>query len=488
MNRGKANVNTPDAAYQRQAPRWRPIDALRGGTPAMRAAAEEFAPRFSMESNAVYDERLKQAVLYPAYETTVDVLSRKPTAKPVSVEGATGVLDEIERDVDLDGRDLTAFASDLIADVLDFGRAQFLVEMPATVQLEQDLGRSLTEADARRFNLRPYFAQVSPRDTIGRLGGSVGGVESLRRLRIRESIEREAGDWETASTRRVRVITPEDIVVYVETAPNSDEWQPEAPLPNQLGRIALVTIYGRRKGLLESWPVLEGLAHLNIAHWQSYSDQRNILHVARAPFLFGAGFTEDEFKRVAVGPNLGVRASNPSTALRYVEPEGTAIAAGEKDLERLKEEMASIGLDMLIRRPGAQTATEVAVDTAEEVSKLHAITRRVEAGLEQGYALAAGWLVAGNGPGAIDRAVRDSAVDVTIDNSFGYSLRDEGDLKIVLEARKMGDLSRLDFLEELKRRSILDHNADPAQLAAAANDDDPFRGVSPDLGGFGDDE
>ena len=36
------------------------------------------------------------------------------------------------------------------------------------------------------------------------------------------------------------------------------------------------------------------LAWLNLAHWQSASDQRHILHVARVPFLFGRGLSEGE--------------------------------------------------------------------------------------------------------------------------------------------------------------------------------------------------
>src|SRR3546814_11327266 len=59
--------------------------------------------------------------------------------------------------------------------------------------------------------------------------------------------------------------------------------------PPGFGTLPLVTVYAERTGYLTARPPLLDLAWLNLAHWQSSSDQRHILHVARVPILFEIG-------------------------------------------------------------------------------------------------------------------------------------------------------------------------------------------------------
>src|SRR5690606_24069096 len=63
-----------------------------------------------------------------------------------------------------------------------------------------------------------------------------------------------------------------------------------------INRIPLRTYYTRREGFMIGYPFLEGMAWKNLEHWQSASDQRHILHVARVPILFGSGLTEEDLK------------------------------------------------------------------------------------------------------------------------------------------------------------------------------------------------
>ena len=56
------------------------------------------------------------------------------------------------------------------------------------------------------------------------------------------------------------------------------------------------------RGFMTAHPPLMDLAWLNLAHWQSASDQRHILHVARVPILFGRNLTLPE-DGLALGPN-----------------------------------------------------------------------------------------------------------------------------------------------------------------------------------------
>ena len=69
-------------------------------------------------------------------------------------------------------------------------------------------------------------------------------------------------------------------------------------------------------------PLLD-LAWLNIAHWQSSSDQRHVLTVARFPMLAGSGVPENT--NVVVGPDRMLTTPNADGKFYYVEHTGAAI-------------------------------------------------------------------------------------------------------------------------------------------------------------------
>jgi hypothetical protein len=58
--------------------------------------------------------------------------------------------------------------------------------------------------------------------------------------------------------------------------------------------ITLVTLYTKRTGFMCGSPPLLNMALLNIKHWQSQSEQDNILHVARVPILTVFGLEEGQ--------------------------------------------------------------------------------------------------------------------------------------------------------------------------------------------------
>jgi len=61
-------IETPIAEVDAMAKEWPIIDALLGGTPAMRAAGELFLPRRTLEDPKDYEARLSTSTLFPAFE------------------------------------------------------------------------------------------------------------------------------------------------------------------------------------------------------------------------------------------------------------------------------------------------------------------------------------------------------------------------------------------------------------------------------------
>lgn len=460
----ETNVNTSIAAYNEMATRWRPIEALTQGAAYLRAAGREFLTQAPRELDKDYNRRLASSRLFNAYNRTVRRLVGKPFRRPVTLtEESDARFVEMAANIDGAGRTLTAFSRDLLDDLVRWGLAHILVEMPDTRALEDTLGRTLTRADEIERGLRPYFCQIAPAALIGWRTETVGGQIHLTEARLREEEQVPDGLWGEKTERRVRVLYPDRQAVYVQADDNA--W-PEAPTyehDHTLGRIALVTIYGRRTGYLTARPTLEDLAEYNLRHYESQSAQDNILRVFRCPVYLAQGFTQEELGEFVAGPNNLLRTTKApnESGFSTVEHEGAAIEAGERDLDHIERIMEALGDEMLVRRhSGEQTATETGVKAFESISDLQAIVRRLEQGLESAFGLAGAWM-----------GTPDAPVGVDIFADFGSTLRGADDLEYVDRLHKRGKLSTRAALEALKRRDVLPEDSDIDTLMAEAQEE-----------------
>ena len=105
--------------------------------------------------------------------------------------------------------------------------------------------------------------------------------------------------------------------------------------------------------------------------------------------------------------------------------------------------MAHYGAEFLTKRPGRETATARALDSAEATSPLQDMTTRFVDALNQALFVTAQWLKEESG----------GTVEMTTD--FGPENPDQSDMNILKFTRRLGDISRKAYLEEQKRRGIL---------------------------------
>ena len=71
-------VNEPNDEIRELRKQWRVLEALDGGTPAMRLATTSLLPQWPAETSEAYQARLSTATLFPAWRRTVNVMSGKP--------------------------------------------------------------------------------------------------------------------------------------------------------------------------------------------------------------------------------------------------------------------------------------------------------------------------------------------------------------------------------------------------------------------------
>ena len=164
-------VNAQSPAVQCMAKQWVVLDALMGGTPAMRDAGASLLPKWPAEEGCAYNARLATATLFPAYRRTVGVMAGKPFAKALTLSDVDGRIESWCENVDLQGNSLHIFAADMFEESF-YGLAGILVEFPRVGPAPQGVR---TVAAAEAAGLRPYMVRVRHDQVLGWRTGQVGG-------------------------------------------------------------------------------------------------------------------------------------------------------------------------------------------------------------------------------------------------------------------------------------------------------------------------
>lgn len=433
----------PAAVYTQMVHRWKLPRTLYDGTVAMRRAGQTYLPAEPGEKDADYSARLARSTLYNIFRQTVETMTGKIFSQPVTFAEKTNPrVKDLESDVDRRGTALHPFLKMVMADAMIHGKSHILVDMPPI-----DGPRTL--ADERAQGIRPYWVHVPATDVIGWKTAVINGVETLTQVRILQYVCEDDPENEFAA------IESQKVLVY-----ERDRWRlykiagDKAVLEkagiNTLGRVPLVTVNLQRANDLVSDPPIEDLAQLNLQHWQSASDQRNILHWVRVPVLFGSGFPEgsdtDGNERLFGPMNMIIAPENAK--LSWVEHSGKAIESGRNDLIDLEERMRVAGLDLL-RPRGTRTATEKSIDTESVNSPLQTWAYALKDSIELAIELTCEWMKTPYGEsGAV------------VNTSFDLTLHSDQTLQTLEQMRARGDISHETYLNEIKRNRVVAEDFD----------------------------
>lgn len=428
----KPNVATPSAAVLAMRASWELARSLLGGTDAMREAGETYLPKWPAEEAESYDARLKMAVLFPAYQRTVFTLTGKPFSKPLTLgDDVPATLKTYSENVDLEGRNLHTFAADTMEAALGLGLGLILVDYP---QRPEDVR---TLADEQKLGLRPYMVHINPMQLLGWKKRKVKGEWALAQLRFMECVEEDNGSYATKEINQVRVLEPGRWEIHRQNDKN--EWVLYAEGVTTLNYIPLAVAYGQRTGFMTSKPPLLEMAHLNVAHWQSASDQQTVLHVARVPILAAIG-VDDEFGLV-VGAKSAVKVP-VNGDLKFVEHTGAAIDAGSKDLKDLEERMRQAGAELLVI-DNKLTATQVSSENAVSMCALQRIGESVEDAIDQALQMMADWI--GEAKGG----------SVTLFKDYAAASLSDTTTQMIKDWVATGLLSKEAAFRELQRRGAI---------------------------------
>lgn len=410
------------------------ITALLGGTDAMRQAGQTYLPKHPRESQEDYNARKNTAVLFPALSETLSQMVGRVFFKPIDTHKVAGSLNGFLSNIDLQNNDINIFSSKWFDDALAYGSSYVIVDFPTT---------NGTLADNK--NARPYFVHVKNTDVLGFKHEFHHGVPVCTQFRYRQTLTVGDGEFGEKTIEQITVWDLGRVRHYQKD--DKGKWQVinETVVHGANGKplnfVPVVDLVLEPQAFfVGKIPLLE-LAHLNVKHWQMWSDYHNIVHFASVPLLAYSGESGFGESETIASNNLLDLGSGGK--LSYVEHSGAAIGAAVTALEQLKDEMAIAGAKLLTRTKLALTDSQARDEQGKEISKLRMYANRLEDALGRALDLMAQW------QGETDGGTVEISGNIDADFDPSASFAD------VLKMHTADVISRETVFEEAQSRNII---------------------------------
>jgi len=390
----------------------------------------------------------------------VDAASAKPFKTLIKIQNGDPDLEMWVKDIDLTGDHLHLFAHKFFNNSLIDGQCHFLVDHPSTVVLPN-------LAAQKAAGLRPFFKMIRSDQLIAAYSQYVGGDTQVVHCRIQTQRIERTPDYKEITWNQILVVEVEpgttNGVVQLweqEAGKGGNDWALMSEEQVQLLEVPLVTGYsGDKEGDFVSRSIFQDLAYKQIEHWQSSSAQRDILSAARFPMLAASGvqLEEDDEEGVQIGPWKVLYSPEAAGRWYYVEPKGSAIESGLKDLEMLEFHM-----DVMALNPVTATHRQYVPQNERDIqeTRVHSVIH--DAALSTKDALERGIRFMGNWTN------RDySQVQVGLNVDFGNTKDKLAELALLLNAWKERGITRETFLKEARVRDLFGDDFDiAAELTA----------------------
>ena len=460
-------INTEGLLYQRYLPKWLKVSpaALMGGTDEMRLCRERYLPKEELESDDNYNLRLQHSFLYNGFRDTIEKCAAKPFSREVALKNPTSRIEPMVKNADQRGQSLTQVLRQYFIYGICYGVGHMIVDLPNMAKVIPP-GQEATLADEVN-KLFPFVTVISPLQLIWWSWKDTGDGPVLTKIRIRDYVIRESKVDPTLQVEYERITEYTDTTWAIyEAIRGSADFTVVEEGTHSFKQVPIFSWFANEEvAPLVALPPLMDLADLNIAHWQSSSQQRNYLRFIRIGFLLITGATEDDIKRtnggeIKLGPQNVLCLENTASSAKYLEHQGTAFDAGKSDLEKLESQMTILGLQPLIEM-ASNTATGSAIPESKYQSRLQMWTKMCSR--KATAALAAGSAVAGEDP--------PEDFEVAIYSDFGISVDNIQKVDKIFTAYQNKLITAETALRELQRYGILAESIEPEEEVLEAKDE-----------------
>jgi hypothetical protein len=447
---------------------WCLVGDLDGGSDRMKWRGGVWLPREHKEEPAQYTARLRRSHLFPGFSSALDSAVADPFSKPVAIENLPEALAALVTNADGDGNDLTQFAKSLMRSAVKYGRSHVFIDYTAMAPG----GETITVADEAAKRPRAFFKLVEAPNLIGwKTQAGPNGEPIFTEVRMHEIRTVPDGRWGEKKAEYIRVVRRDSFELWQNTAfnppryaltlePGDDARYYELTEgrqaswamvesgafgpPGGFDSVPLVTVYTGYRRFMDAEPPLLALAETNLTHWQSSSDQRNIVHMARVPIVFATGFSPEEAKAFTISSGAAIASQNPDARLQIVEHSGAAVQVGQDDLDNLQRGMEQLGVRPHIEKSSGASATASFLNADGAATDVQAWAQAVDTALEQAFARAATW----------SGMTLPETFDVQIFKDYAVKIAGGNEITALQADVKEGRITEETYLKEAKRRGM----------------------------------
>jgi len=463
-------------AYKRQELEWQMINALLGGTGAIRAFGQTYLPALDNETTTRYKKRLAKAVLAPFFKRAVGFSAGKAFFRPVLVQAVekgkvSDKMQAVINDANRKSDSLNKFSASAFKDGLSKGLGYIYVEADS-----YDPQQVRTEAEFKAANVRPYMLYLPAEDVLDIDVDDNGNIIYAKILERYTRFNTTLNA--TEETTRLRLITPQWIGVYEQEKAASASLNKRTglfnyhiagePMVNALGKVPLVPFYaGEKKTEFEAVSPFIDLAYTNVQYYQDESTHEMAISVAEFPILVGKGKGTD----IEIGPHKIVIVPADGD-LRYVEHSGAALEAGRKNLEELRVKAAYCGLKALASDSSSggrmKTASEAEMDYIDTNSDLKVAADAFADSLNMALWYVQRYL------GEVQDG-EQSKYMAKLNGMFAVTASDVQEIVALMNLESNGKMRIESLYKELKRRGAVsdDFDIESESAFAAENADNP---------------
>lgn len=447
-------VKTRHPDYLFYAPKWQRVRDVVAGQDAIYAGNTAYLPLLTDEPVSDYNARLNRTPFYNASWRTiasfVGMLYRKPPTLEVPAS-----LEPLLDDVTMGGVSFQNFAQDVTLEDLEVARVGVLVDYPR--QTFNADGSPMTLAQAQALGLRPSMAMYKTENISNWRFEFINNHRVLTQVRLLEKKIEIKTEFESEEIAVIRVLDLFQNKYRVRTFKEENGEQigwDVIPLMNgkPLNYIPFYFIGpDGGEGELDE-PVLIDLIDLNIKHFQVSADYEHGCHMTAlpTPVIIGADTQMDASgnpieKAYYIGSTVAWLLPVGADA-KFLEFQGSGLAAIEKNLDRKEAQMAAIGARMLTaEKAGVEAADTVAMRHSGEHSILAAIAIAVSEGLTKALNTFAAWA-----------GVPDADIKFEINRDFMPFPMTPQSVTALLSAVQSGNLSQEAFFDLMKRGDLHD--------------------------------
>ncbi len=458
--------DTPHPSVVAMRASWQLCRDLFEGARAIKAAETTYVDRYQKEPARDYRGRLKRAKLYNGYKQVVLVGAGMLFQRAPVLSGASQAIEADWEDIDGAGTHGRVFMRRLAEDFMQTGRAGILVEYPS-----DPAPGARTLAVERALNLRPYWVAKTAEEILGWRLATENGVQVLRQLVLKETVEEEDGEFGVRIAERYRVLRrvtgigdeagQTRITWELWEARHVDGKRQVVPTGERgvysgVTRIPFVLLTHADRA---SWgveaPPLEELANLNLYHFQLSAEVRETIRITCRPVPVRMGYVpqmgpDGRPRDAMVTLGSSVLMDLPKDgAFTWAEATGTGIGPAMEELAATERQMAALGFSFLFPETrGVETAEAKRLDREAESATLISVADVLEDAANEAFQLHAMY--------------RGEGVEPTIDiyKEFGARVLDPQLIAAISRLESEGQLTLPTLLRILQQGHIIPDDVD----------------------------